>query len=218
MTAALTITRTPATRTARTTRSLLGLGAAAGPVYVAVSLAQALTRDGFDLARHPWSALANGDLGWIQVANLLVAGLATLAAAVGLHRALPGSPWAGRLVAGYGIGLVAAGVFKADPVPGFPAGTTEATVSLPGMLHMMSGAVGFSCIIAACFVVARRFAAEGRSGRARCSRAAGAVFGASFVVMAAGGGASWTILAFVAGVLVIWTWLSALSLHLYRNA
>ena len=37
----------------RTTRSLLGYGIIAGPVFVVVSLAQALTRDGFDLARHP---------------------------------------------------------------------------------------------------------------------------------------------------------------------
>ena len=44
-------------------------------MYIAVSLAQALTRDGFDLARHQWSLLANGSLGWIQIANLTLTGL-----------------------------------------------------------------------------------------------------------------------------------------------
>jgi len=44
----------------RVTRSLLGYGILAGPLYIVVALAQALTRDGFDLSRHPWSLLANG--------------------------------------------------------------------------------------------------------------------------------------------------------------
>lgn len=78
------------------TRSLLGYGVIAGPVYVAVSLAQALTRDGFDLTRHSWSLPANGDLGWIHIADFMVTAAATLACAVGLRRALgPGRGGAG---------------------------------------------------------------------------------------------------------------------------
>ncbi len=69
--------------------SLLGFGVVAGPLYVTVALAQALTREGFDLARHPWSFLANGDLGWIQTANFAVTALATIACAVGLRAACP---------------------------------------------------------------------------------------------------------------------------------
>ena len=56
------------------TRSLLGYLAIAGPFYVVVSLAQALTRHGFDLARDEWSLLALGRLGWIQQANLILEG------------------------------------------------------------------------------------------------------------------------------------------------
>jgi hypothetical protein len=52
--------RGDADRTAAITRSLLGYGVLAGPVYVVVGLAQALTRDGYDLARHDLSLLANG--------------------------------------------------------------------------------------------------------------------------------------------------------------
>ncbi|WP_440070501.1 DUF998 domain-containing protein [Streptosporangium sp. OZ121] len=204
------------------TRSLLGYGVVAGPVYVAVSLAQALTREGFDLTRHAWSMLANGDLGWIQIANLVVAGLASVACAIGLRRALVpgrGATWAPRLVGAYGVSLVGAGIFRADPGMGFPAGTPEGPgpVSWHGMLHFACGAVGFLCVIVACFVIGRRFAAEGRTGWAVHSRLTGAVFLVTFAAMASSGGAVWANLAFVAGIVVVWGWLSALSLHLRRR-
>ena len=53
-----------------------------GPFYLAVGLIQALLRDGFDLARHPLSVLANGPGGWVQTANFVLTGLMVLAAAV----------------------------------------------------------------------------------------------------------------------------------------
>ncbi|SEG73117.1 Protein of unknown function [Thermomonospora echinospora] len=215
----------PATcdRETSVTRSLLGYGVIAGPVYVAVSLAQALTRDGFDLTRHSWSLLANGDLGWIHIANFMVTAAATLACAVGLRRALGpgrGGTWVPRLVAGYGVSLIAAGVFRADPAMGFPAGTPAGpgAVSWQGMLHLAAGAVGFTCLIAACFVIARRFAAGGRRGWAGYSRLTGVLFLLSFAAISTGGGASWATVTFVAGVVLAWAWLSALSLHLYRHA
>src|SRR5215831_2367349 len=95
-------------RTTSVTRSLLGYGVIAGPFYVIVSLAQALTRPGFDLTRHEWSLLANGALGWIQTGNFVLTGLMVVAAAVGFRRALrpaPGSVWAPRLLAVYGLNL-----------------------------------------------------------------------------------------------------------------
>ena len=48
------------------TKSLLGYLVLAGPFYVLVSLAQALTRAGFSVRRDEWSLLALGHLGWIQ--------------------------------------------------------------------------------------------------------------------------------------------------------
>src|SRR4051794_35600162 len=85
----------------RVTRSLLGYGVLAGPFYVTVSLAQAITRPGFDLSRHEWSLLATGPHGWIQIANLVLTGAMVLAFAVGLRRALadgPAAGWAPRLI------------------------------------------------------------------------------------------------------------------------
>ena len=80
--------KTPAfDREAAVTRSLLGYGVVAGPFYLVVSLIQVYVRDGFDLARHPLSVLANGTGGWVQTAMRLsacvgIGGAAYLAAAV----------------------------------------------------------------------------------------------------------------------------------------
>jgi hypothetical protein len=209
----------PATRV---TRSLLGYGVIAGPLYVAVSLAQTLTRDGFDLTRHQWSLLCNGALGWIQITNFLVTGLMVGAFAVGLRRALrpgPGGTWAPRLVGAYGAGLVCAGVFRADPALGFPPGTPDGvgTVSWHGILHFVAAGIGFTALIVACFVVARRFSAQRRPGWAAYSRLTGVLFLGGFVAVASGAGSAATNLAFVAAVLVAWTWVSALAVHLYRR-
>jgi hypothetical protein len=74
--------------TTRRTRALLACGVVAGPLFLVVALLQALTRDGFDLGRHPLSLLSLGELGWIQIANFVVAGLLSVASAVGMRRVL----------------------------------------------------------------------------------------------------------------------------------
>ena len=70
------------------TRTLLIAGSAVGPIFAAVATAQVLLRDGFDLRRHPLSQLATGDLGFVQIANFIVAGLGVLCLAVGVHRTI----------------------------------------------------------------------------------------------------------------------------------
>ncbi|GAB3407702.1 DUF998 domain-containing protein [Flindersiella endophytica] len=219
------VTCDPATRV---TRSLLGYGVLAGPFYVVVSLAQALTRDGFDLTRHSWSLLSNGSLGWIQITNFVLSGLFTIAAAVGLSRALGGtglrssrgSRWAPRLLGVYGVSLIGAGAFRADPAAGFPAGTPADAnaVSWHGMLHLAVGAVGFLCLIAACFVLATRFARERSRGWATYSAVTGVIFFGGFVGIASGQGNPATVVTFVVAVLVAWSWVSALSVHFYRRS
>jgi hypothetical protein len=76
------------TSTTGTTRALLACGVAAGPLFVVVGLAQMLTRDGFDPLRHPLSLLSLGDLGWIQIANFVLAGGLFVACAVGMRRVM----------------------------------------------------------------------------------------------------------------------------------
>ncbi|MGW5264546.1 DUF998 domain-containing protein [Microbispora sp. NPDC004025] len=199
------------------TRSLLGYGVIAGPIYVGVSLTEALTRDGFDLTRHAWSLLANGDLGWIHITNLVLAGAMTIAFAAGLRRAA-GRGWAPRLLAVYGLSLLAAGAFRADPAQGFPRGVPGGEVSWHGIAHLASGGVGFACLVAACFVLARRFARSGRTAWAWGSRATGALFAAGFLAMVSAAGAAWSNLAFTGAVVLGWAWIAALAVHTYRNA
>jgi hypothetical protein len=209
------------TPTARATRSLLGYGIIAGPFYVAVSLTQALSRNGFRLDTHAWSLLANGASGWIQIANFILTGVMTVAAAVGLRRALTpgrGRTWAPPLIAAYGVSLIGAGIFRADEAQGFPVGAPDVPdVTWHGMLHFVVGGIGFLCLIAACFVLAGRFAAEGRTGLAWFSRGAAVLFLAAFAGIA-GGSHGPTTLAFVAAVVIVWAWFSTTSVHFYRTA
>ncbi|GAB3661498.1 hypothetical protein GCM10027589_23810 [Actinocorallia lasiicapitis] len=207
---------------ARITKSLLGYGVVAGPVYVLTSVVQGAVRSGFDFTRHDWSVLANGSFGWIQSVNLVVTGLMTLACAVGLRRALPpgrARTRAPRWLARYAAGLIGGGVFRADPALGFPQGTPvdEKSVTWHGWLHLAFGGLGFLCLIAVCLVVARHFASEGRPGWSRYSRATGYLFLIGFLCVASGAQAAWTTLAFVTAVVIAWAWITALSVHLYRR-
>ena len=216
-------TQTDCTPEQRVTRSLLGYGVVAGPFYVAVSLAQASVRDGFDLTRHEWSLLANGPGGWIQITNLILTGLMVVAAAAGYRRAMASG--VGRrsvpiLLAVYGVSLVAAGAFRADPMSGFPAGTPDGPPVAPtlhGMLHIVSGGVGFLALIIATFVLARRFRRQGRSGRAVGCIVTGVAFLTAFVGIASGATTPAINLAFTAAVLLVWAWLCSSSAHLYKH-
>lgn len=207
----------------RVTKSLLGFGIIAGPFYVTVSLIQAALRDGFDLTRHAWSQLANGPGGWVQVVNLMLSGAMVVAAAVGYRNALSegvGRRWVPRLLAGYGLGLILAGIFPTDPMAGFPVGTPDGppvAPSLNGLLHLVFAGLGFVALIAAAFVLARRFHRQGRTARAAWSAMTGAAFAAAFVGLSSGSSSPAVVLAFVAAVILAWFWLSATSLHLYRN-
>ena len=202
------------------TRALLACGVAAGPVYVGVSLAQALTREGFDLTRHSWSLLSTGDLGWIQITNFVVTGLLTAAGARGMRRALRGGrvgTWGPQLIGLYGVSLIAAGAFVADPMDGFPARTPAgppAVFTWHSLMHLVSGAIGFLGLIAGCLVFARRFAAAGERGWAVYSAITGVFFLAAFFGIASGSSSPVTVLAFVAAVLLAWSWVSALSARL----
>ncbi len=207
----------------RVTRSLLGFGVIAGPFYVTVSLVQAAVRDGFDLSRHAWSQLANGPGGWVQIVNLIVTGLMVMAAAVGYRRAWTtgvGRRWAPRLLATFGLGMVAAGIFPTDPMAGFPMGTPDGppvAPTLSGLLHLVCAGVGFLALIVATLVVARRFRSQGRTGRAVWSVVTGIAFLLAFVGLASGGSSPAVILPFVAAILLTWTWLSATSFDVYTK-
>jgi hypothetical protein len=209
---------------ARVTKSLLGYGVLAGVVFEASILIQGLTRHGFRLAHHDASLLSNGPLGWIQIATFLVAGAMTVAAAAGMRRALagrPGGTWGPRLIAVYGAGLMAAGPLYADPAygfgPGAPAGKAV-HLSWHAAGHLISAGIGFTALIAACFVVARYFSRERHRGLAVFSRVTGLAFLAAFAGVTTGSSSSAIVLPFYAGVLIAWIWIAVTSVHLYRRA
>lgn len=196
-----------------TTRRLLFWGIVVGPFYLTVGLAQALLRDGFDFARHPLSLLANGPGGWIQTINFVLSGLMVVAAAAGLARVLrPHSRTGGWFLGAFGVSMLLAAVFPADPVDGFPPGTPEGfpeTMTTPGMLHFVFGSLGFLALAVSCFVIGRALSKRGDSGLARLSIVAGATvvlgfFGPAFLPIGPTAGI-WV------SVVVGWAWLAVVS-------
>jgi hypothetical membrane protein len=152
------------TGTTDRTWRLLACGVAAGPLFVGMSVIQALTREGFDLKRHALSMLSLGDYGWIQIANFLISGFLTVLCAIGMWRALHrgrAGTWGPVLVGMFGAGTLAAGLFSTDPAMGFPPGAPAGlpeTLSWHGVLHGVAFFIAFASLVASCFVYARRFA------------------------------------------------------------
>jgi hypothetical protein len=146
-----------------------------------------------------------------------------VAAAVGYHRALVGGTgqrWVLWLLGVYGVGMVGAGIFRADPMAGFPVGTPDGppvTFTVHGLLHVVCGGIGFLALIVATFVLAKRFSREGRRGQAAFSIVTGIAFLAGFAGISSGSSTPTVVLAFTAAVLLVWGWLSSTSAHLYRH-
>ena len=158
MITSLRVTTTRATKV-NTTAALLACGAVAGPLFLVVVFIQAITRRGFSMTIHPPSLLSLGDGGWIQVANFIVCGLLFVAAGAGLRRATRAT-WGPILIACVGAGMVIGGLFSADPGLGFPAGAPAGqptTMTWHAMLHLTGFGIGYSALVAACFVYARRY-------------------------------------------------------------
>jgi hypothetical protein len=174
-----------------------------------------VTRDGFDPSRHPISLLSLGELGWIQIANFVVAGGLFVAAAVGMRRVLHpgrGGTWGPLLIGVFGIALVWGGVFVADPADGFPPGTPLGRpdqLSWHGMLHAIGPMMGFLAPAVACFVFARRFSGLRRPGWVAYCMATGVV--ATLIAVAAPMG-DFRLL--FTGFVLLSGWASVMAAHL----
>jgi hypothetical protein len=158
--ATITVSTSPAVR--RSADRLLLAGALAGPVFFASAIAQMLTREGFDITRHPISQLSVGRLGWIQVTTFVLAGLGGLALAAGIKRTI--TEGVGRralpiLFGIFGAGLIAAGLFTMDAENGFPVGTPDepvAQMSWHAVVHSAAAAVAFTALAIAAVVLTVR--------------------------------------------------------------
>jgi Protein of unknown function (DUF998) len=211
---------------ARGERWLLACGAIGPPLFVVVFLVEGATRRHYDAWRHPVSSLSIGDLGWMQMTNFIVTGTLMIAFAVGLRSPLRregGGIWAPVLIGLFGVGLIGAGIFTADPISGFPPGTPVIAEvrSGHGRLHDLFGVPVFFGLPVACGVLARRFARTGRRGWAAYSIGTGVAFLACFLLAGAGFGQN-AVLMSVGGLLqrvtivIGWTWLAALAVHWLR--
>jgi hypothetical protein len=215
MTHTLSATRHPASVTSAARpaarRALTG-GAVAGPLFLALGVAQGLARDGFDFTRNAISQLALGEAGWIQTVNFLLTGVLLIVGATGLRRALrggTGGTWGPVLVGVFGASFWAAAIFPADAGAGFPAGAPDtATLSGHGAAHMVAGMVGYLALCAAFVVLARPLAARGHHGWARASRLVPVAVLAGFTASAA------FVPAFTAGAGLGLLWLAAVTARL----
>lgn len=64
------------------------------------------------------------------------------------------SGWLPRLLALFGIGLLAAGIFVTDLGPGYPPGSVSTATSFHGALHQVASLIAFNALPIACYVTA----------------------------------------------------------------
>jgi hypothetical protein len=121
--------------------TLLVAGMVAAVVFVAVLLFEGALRPGYNPIYHTGSALSLGDRGWIQIANFLQLGLGMLAFAVGVYQRL-NSVVGALLVMAFGLGAIVAGVFRMDPMRGYPPGTPSGTPTELTWRHKIHDAAG----------------------------------------------------------------------------
>ncbi|OPH56420.1 hypothetical protein BC351_28420 [Paenibacillus ferrarius] len=203
-------------------RLLLIGGVVSAPLFYAIVAAQVFTRAGFDIRRHAISTLTLGDLGWIQSAAFIFSGLLAVAAAVGIRallRGRKGGTWGPMLIGIYGLGMAMAGIFRPDPGLGFPAGApagVPTTMSGEASLHSLAFFAAFLCLIAACVVFARRFAAQGERGwGVYCMATAGI---SPLLIVVGMGVSSWIGVIMGSAGIVAFGWVSALAVRLRAEA
>jgi hypothetical membrane protein len=125
-------------------------GMAIGPVWIAATLVSGLVRDGYSFAAQPISDLGIGPDAWIVNASLIVTGSLAVVFALGFAHLVPAWPRrrvAAGLLATFGLGFAAAGVFH-EPDPAGP-------LTPGGILHFVLGFfVAMVALVAALFLVA----------------------------------------------------------------
>lgn len=201
------------------TRTLLACGVVAGPLYVAATLAQALTRDGFDITANRFTSLTSGDLGWIHQANMVVVGALTMLFAVGATEILRNtriSIWGPWTIALFGAAYAFGGALTADPVLGFPPGTTQEMVhtTLQGTIQNASRSVSTLFLVAMSLAFARWFADQGRKGLAIAALVAIPAIFAGIAVIGLVIGVKTGGLAYL---MTPWIYVTALATYLYRH-
>ena len=226
-----TASNTRASKKIGITEFLLGCGVVGPPLFYVVLLIEGATRPGYNAWQTQGSYLALTNQGWEQIANFIVCGLLCIAFAVGLRRIWRtgrGSVWGPLLIGLFGLGLLIAGVFVADPGDGYPPGAplNGMPTTWHGWVHGINAILLFNVALpAACFVLSRRFAADPQNRRwATYSWVTGALVLGLSILSAVG-----PPFAYRAGFPVIdgliqrvliaigWGWVALTALHLLRQ-
>ena len=134
------------------TESLLVIGIVTAVIFQAVLFVEGAIRPGYNPSYHTGSELALGDRGWVQAANFLLMGLGTFAFAAGVDRVLDSTAGA-ILLTIFGVGLLLAGVFRPDPLRGYPPDASR-EVTWQGQVHNATGPIMFLALFAACLTIA----------------------------------------------------------------
>ncbi|HEU5379797.1 MAG TPA: DUF998 domain-containing protein [Ktedonobacteraceae bacterium] len=203
------------------TRLLLAWGAIGSLLNIVVLLVLGAIRPGYNAWYVPDSSLELGESGWIQITNYIVCGVLLLGFAIGLRRVLRtgrGSTWGPILLGIYGLTFIGAGIFVTDPVLGYPPGALS-TPTVHGTLHDLFGQLQFISLSVACFVLARREAADPtRRGWTWYSAATGLLVAASgvffFLTFEMGGPAG---LIERIGIIGGGSWIALLAIRLMRK-
>lgn len=213
------------------TEFLLLCGVIGPLLFILVFLIEGATRPGYSAWRTDVSYLALSNHGWEQITNFLVCGSLCIAFAVGLRRLWRtgrASVWGPLLIGLFGLGLLIAGVCVADPGGGYPPGApiNGSPQTWHGWVHGINGAVLFNVVLpAACFVLARRFAADPQNRRwAMYSWMTGALIIVISILTTIGmpfaENAGFPVLdGLIQRVLISmgWIWLALVALHLWRQ-
>jgi hypothetical protein len=152
------------------------------------------------------------------MANFMVFGALVIAFAIGLRRALRtgrGATWVPILLGILGLCAIGSGIFVTDPGLGYPPGAST-TPTVHGAIHGLLGLLAFASLTAACFVLARRDAADpaGR-GWAWYSVATGLLIAVLFVltsVVVVQGGPAGLVQRMC--IVVGWSWIAVLAIRL----
>lgn len=126
----------------RAERLLLSAGAAGPIIFVGGYLANGARQPEYSSWHDTISTLSLGRHGWLQDANFMLFGASTLCFAEGLRRsgAVKATGFGLEVIAG--LGLVVIGLFRSDPILGFPPG--KPTVVTPrGTVHNVASLVVF---------------------------------------------------------------------------
>jgi len=214
------------------TQLFLAAGVVGPLLFIVVFLIEGATRPGYSVWRNFVSDLALSNQGWEQIANFLVCGVLCIAFAIGLGRIWRsgrGSVWGPRLVGLFGLGLIVAGICVIDPGRGYPAGAplTSDPQTIHGFIHGINGALLFNLTLpAACFVLARRFAADlqNRKWATYCWMTAVVILVLSVLTTVASPLVEKAGVPFPIGltqrvqIIIGWIWLALTALRLLREA